>query len=279
MRKFGFWGPLGCLILAGILHLFFPDWAEPPESKYGDPTPYWCFCLCGAGVCAGIAWLVFWINKRWLDVLFLLVSHAAFGCLIGAYVAVARWGRIVLVGVAAAGAASWGTVTGMRRLLAPLRAKRAQQHLDAAIGFLGVAFHERALSQVDNAVKQDPENSLACLTRGLILADMERSDEAIADLTRAVELDPDLAFALEMRGILYGRQGRYADAVVDFTAAIDCVPKDGSLYEYRAEAFAWSGFYAQAWDDVAQAHALGHPLGERLISKLLREAPELEPPH
>ena len=126
MRKFGFWVPLACLILAGMLHLLFPYWHEEPESKYLEPTPYWEFCLFGAGSFAGIAWFVFVRNKRWLDVLFLFVSHAAFGCLTVAYLAMPRPGRIVLVGVAAAAAASWGAITGMRRLLASIRARPAR---------------------------------------------------------------------------------------------------------------------------------------------------------
>jgi hypothetical protein len=126
MRKFGFWAPLACLIVAGILHLFFPHWQKEPESRYLEPTPYWELCLWGAGSFAGLAWLVFLSNRRWLDLLFLVASYAGFGCLAAAYLAMPRPGRIVLVGLAAASASSWGAFTGLRRLLATIRAKPAR---------------------------------------------------------------------------------------------------------------------------------------------------------
>jgi hypothetical protein len=125
LRKFGFWAPLACLIVAGILHLFFAHWHEAPASKYLEPTPYWGFCLWGAGSFAGIALLVFLSNRRWPETLSLLASYAAFGCLIAAYLVMPRPGRIVLVGLAAASALSWGAITGLRRLLAAIRAKPA----------------------------------------------------------------------------------------------------------------------------------------------------------
>ena len=124
MRKFGFWAPLAMLILAGILRLFFPQWAEPPEHKYLEPRPHWVLLLFAAGTFAGIAWFVFVINKRRRDVLFLLVAHVAFGCLVAAYIALPRWGRIALVGIAAAAAGSWGAITGIRRFLVCVRTRQ-----------------------------------------------------------------------------------------------------------------------------------------------------------
>lgn len=274
MRKFGFWAPLACLILTGVLHTLFPDWAETPRDKYIEPTPHWKLTLWGAAGLAAIALFVFFKNNRWREVLFLLASYAAFGCLIAVYIASPRSKRIVLLAVTAIAAAAWGAFTGLRRLLGE---RDTRNRVNAALDLLAKGRMRAALTELNRAIKHDDSNGAAWLTRGLVLADTGHDAQAIADLTKADSLDDGFLFAVHMRGILHGRQGRYKEAVADFTEALERGPHDSDICLHRAEALIALGKYQQAWDDAVSANELKDPSTFDLVLKLRQVAPELEP--
>ena len=54
----------------------------------------------------------------------------------------------------------------------------------------------------------------------------EETDKALADLNSALKLDPKFAPALYGRGNLYAEQGDFDKALADFTAAVKLAPKD-----------------------------------------------------
>jgi tetratricopeptide (TPR) repeat protein len=265
MRKFGFWGPLGCLIIAGLLHLFLPQWQEEPQYKYDEPSPYWEFALVAVATNAGIALFVFVKNNRWLDVLYLLVSYAAFGCLIAAYVLMPRAGRIALAVTGAAAASGWGVFTGIRRLR---RTRDARDRVTTALEMLKHGHTRKALAHLDVAVREDERNALAWLARGTALGNVGRDDEAIADLTNAIDLEPGSLLALRSRGILYAAQGRCDEAITDFSRAIAEHPDESSLYILRGGACIDRGAYDRAWADAKRAERLRDPNARHLLQKL-----------
>ncbi|MBN1917987.1 MAG: tetratricopeptide repeat protein [Verrucomicrobia bacterium] len=273
MRKFGFWAPLGCLIAAGFLYLFFPDWAEAPRHKYLNPSPYWDMLLWGAGGSAGIALFVFLQNKRWLDVLYLLFSYVGFGLWIAAYVVAPRGGRIALVLTGALAVSGWGVFTGTRRLR---RTRDARARVNTASELLRQGQTRKALALLDVAVRNDERNALGWLTRGLVLAQTGRDEEAIANLTSAIELEPHLLLALKTRGVLHAREGRHQAAAADFSSALIEHPDDGDLYVHRAEAFIALEAYDRAWGDAKRADKRGHPEAPHLLQKLRHLAPGYE---
>ncbi len=69
-------------------------------------------------------------------------------------------------------------------------------------------------------IADDRGNPMLFCKRGIILGDMQQHERAIEDLTEALRLDPDLPLAYRRRGELRGELGEYEAAIADFRRAL-----------------------------------------------------------
>src|SRR3954471_10034429 len=69
--------------------------------------------------------------------------------------------------------------------------------------------HERAISRLSDAIKQNPKLALAWYQRGREQFSAGRVKESIADFDKYVELEPQAAQRLWERGISYYYAGEY----------------------------------------------------------------------
>lgn len=105
-----------------------------------------------------------------------------------------------------------------------------------------------------NALVEDyPDEKLAFMSRGLILASLERYEEAIADYTRAIELDPAYTAAYVNRGNVYDDMERYEEALADYTRAIELDPALPESYFNRANGYVSLEQYDAAIADYTRA--------------------------
>jgi tetratricopeptide (TPR) repeat protein len=74
-----------------------------------------------------------------------------------------------------------------------------------------------ALTDFDTAVPLNDTNPVSHASRGSVLEQLKRDEDAAAAYTRALELNPEFADAAFARGVLYQRQRRLAEAASDFT--------------------------------------------------------------
>lgn len=147
---------------------------------------------------------------------------------------------------------------------------------------------ERALSDYNDAIRVDPDNSLAFLGRGVLLATRARAygraiedfdkvlarqpdnvdaliargnaysqlgdnGPALADLDRAIRLAPDNAQAYVIRGLANNRRGRRPLAMQDYDTALQRAPRYPQALANRAALLSENGKYDQAIADLDQA--------------------------
>lgn len=98
---------------------------------------------------------------------------------------------------------------------------------------------DKALADYSNAIKADPDASLAFLNRGILLATRKRSyDRAIQDFDRVLVLVPDNVEALISRGDAFIHLGDFGRGMVDLDRAIALAPENAYAYLVRGLAFA-----------------------------------------
>jgi tetratricopeptide (TPR) repeat protein len=72
---------------------------------------------------------------------------------------------------------------------------------------------------VERAIQLDSNQASIPDTRGAVLTDLQRYDEALIALDRAVQLDPQVRAVYYRRGLVYQKLGRTAEAEQDLQKA------------------------------------------------------------
>ncbi len=93
---------------------------------------------------------------------------------------------------------------------------------------------DRALADYGDAIRVDPNNSLAYLGRGVLLATRKRAyNRAIEDFDKVLVLQPDNVDALIARGNAYSQLGDNGRALADLDRAIQLAPDNAQAYVIR----------------------------------------------
>ena len=97
------------------------------------------------------------------------------------------------------------------------------------------------LTDLNEAVRTLPGNAVLLRSRGLVLAEAEKWDEALADLDKAIAADPKQtvtsqvkAEVLRRRALLAVKGGRWNNALADLDKAIAADPKQVPGYQMKA---------------------------------------------
>ena len=111
--------------------------------------------------------------------------------------------------------------------------------LDLAIAYRRFGYFEEALACNDQVLAVAPDNFGAWLSRGNILGDMNRVNEALEAYGRAEQsLSPGdsqhRGWLWEMRGAQLSKAGRYAEAEAEYARAAEVQPNDSDAIFNRA---------------------------------------------
>lgn len=144
---------------------------------------------------------------------------------------------------------------------------RGIAHVGRGIAWQGKGERDKALADFTDAIRLNPNDSLAYSNRGIIWREKHEVDRAIADFTEAIRIDPkprsDLAGSGHVniytnRGLAWEAKGDLDRALADFDQAIGQDANDTQIYYLRGLARYNQYMFASAWirkDDLDRAIA------------------------
>jgi tetratricopeptide (TPR) repeat protein len=112
--------------------------------------------------------------------------------------------------------------------------------------------YELAVADLDEAIRLEPHNSDAFLTRGVVWYRKSDRDRAVKDYDEALRLQPGNARALGNRGLVWVETGQYDRAIADYDESIRLDPHDPSTFSNRAKAWEKKGEIDRALADYAE---------------------------
>jgi tetratricopeptide (TPR) repeat protein len=133
-----------------------------------------------------------------------------------------------------------------------------RRELVVAYSNRGAAFaekdnYDRAISDLNEALKLDPEYSGARVNLGIALGRQGNRESAIESFDRAIALNPKRANAYYNRAIAYAAGGKEDHAIRDFDEAIRLRPRDAEAVFHRGIAHERSGDLDRAIADYSAA--------------------------
>lgn len=93
-------------------------------------------------------------------------------------------------------------------------------------------YHD-ALTVVNEAIKQFPNNAELYNSRGMILLFLDSPNAAMVDINKALAISPNVDSSYVSRGMCKYDLGDYKGALSDFNKAIELNPKNDSAYSMR----------------------------------------------
>lgn len=124
------------------------------------------------------------------------------------------------------------------------------RYLERGLHYLEKRNLEDALADLDEAINLSPKDAELYVTRGWILAELERNQEATDDLEYAVKRDPGQWLAHYFLGLIAMRQNNHETAIQQFSQAQRIVPHRPELFFARSIAHYQSGDVAKAAEDA-----------------------------
>lgn len=131
--------------------------------------------------------------------------------------------------------------------------QQAAEHLERGLAFDRMGDRERAIAELNEAIRLDPKCARAYPHRGLAQFRKKEYDQAIADFTEALRFDPKSVITLVDRGAAYSKKGDFDRAIADCAAALQLDPKSSLAYAQRGCAYKGKGDYDHAIADCTEA--------------------------
>jgi tetratricopeptide (TPR) repeat protein len=116
---------------------------------------------------------------------------------------------------------------------------------------------EGALADANEAVRLDPQNTMAFNNRGFVYSFMDDPERALADFNQSIRLDPSQPLPYLNRGQIYAERNEFDRAVAEFSEAIRLDPKFITAHTNRARTFFAKHDYDRAIQDLSEAIKLG----------------------
>ena len=138
---------------------------------------------------------------------------------------------------------------------------------------------QEAITDFTFALQVNPEYFVSYFSRGNMKALLSRSEEAIADYTQAINLKTDYEEAYFRRGYVELMVGRNSDALRDLAEVIRLNPRHYTAYFNRGIAHSRLGSPDEARKDFEVAREMARQVGDdSLANKAEQALPGLAPP-
>jgi len=123
---------------------------------------------------------------------------------------------------------------------------------------------DEAMAEIERAMEEDPLNLILRATRGAILVNSNRDEEAEAVLLQLLDLDPGYWLAYNWLGTSYVNRGRFDDAARSYARALEGFPDHTGLIGCLAGVLERTGETARAahlLEKLGDGTAFGAPFG------------------
>lgn len=147
---------------------------------------------------------------------------------------------------------------------------RAIETASRAKLYLNMEDTVKALAEMADAIKLDPENTKYLRDRSDVYFEQKRYDDADADYRRMIALEPGDVVGYMGIGRNAKEQQRWDDAIQQFDYVIKLAPEYSSGYSFRAEANIGKEKWSEAADDIIKALDID---GDEKAFQLLRFFP------
>jgi lipoprotein NlpI len=134
---------------------------------------------------------------------------------------------------------------------------------------------ERAIADLDMAIKLDPKLVPAYYNRALVLSNRDEHDRAIADYDEAIRLSPRDANSYIGRAAEWTAKGEYRRAIADYDAAAKIDSRSAAPYFGRGRARFYAGDFQLAASDFYRAHQIGPGMYSALWLYLARKRADI----
>lgn len=121
--------------------------------------------------------------------------------------------------------------------------------------YLALKQHNKAIEELNRAIKLDPKHADAYHVKGLVLVRLGRVQEAIGSYTKAIELEPTPQH-YNNRGVAYLRLKRYAEARRDIRKALQLDPRFPNAHNSLGVYYEWVGRKKEAREEYDIAVSL-----------------------
>jgi tetratricopeptide (TPR) repeat protein len=126
-------------------------------------------------------------------------------------------------------------------------------YYNRGLGYRRKGDSDRALADFNEAIKADPNNTFALMTRGSARYEQGDNNGAIADYDEAIRVDPKNALAFTNRCNAYRTGGDHDRAIADCDEAIRLNPRLAAAFDNRAIAHLAKGDADRAIGDLDEA--------------------------
>lgn len=110
--------------------------------------------------------------------------------------------------------------------MASLNNTYAQRHYESALDFFEQGQYDKALQQIDKAIKNSPNNPDFYSTKGVFLHRMNDIVQAIDAYQSAVKVAPNHTFSHYNLGLIYMKLNKVVQAIQEWEAVIHVKPRD-----------------------------------------------------
>ncbi len=110
--------------------------------------------------------------------------------------------------------------------MANLNSTYAQRHYESALDFFEQGQYDKALQQIDKAIKNSPNNPDFYSTKGVFLHRMNDIVHAIDAYQSAIKVAPDHTFSHYNLGLIYMKLNKVVQAIQEWEAVIHVKPRD-----------------------------------------------------
>lgn len=113
--------------------------------------------------------------------------------------------------------------------------------------------YDDAIKDFDKALSLEPKNAMALADRGMARAWKGELEAASSDLNSSFAIDPKNVVVFRARGLIAQKRGAWRDAIAAYSSALQLEPSSSFALGHRAEAARAAGDYDAALRDAAAA--------------------------